>query len=123
MLLLVFLGSTQMVFCQTTITEPESVTQMLDMYEARNRENKEVQGWRIQIVATTDRRLMESTRSRFRSEFPDVKSKWYHKAPYYQLQAGAFATKREALPEIDKVKKKFPKAYLVVDRIPYKELN
>lgn len=108
---------------QCTVKEPSSVTQMLKRYEESNRSSEEVQAWRIQVVATTDRRLMEGTRARFRRDFPALKCTWSHKAPYYQVQAGAFATKQEALPEIGRVKDKFPKAYLVVDRIKYDELN
>ena len=108
---------------QCTVKEPTTVTQMLKRYEDANRSSDELQAWRIQVVATTDRRLMESTRSKFRSYFPALKCTWSHKAPYYQVQAGAFSTKQEALPEIARVKNKFPKAYLVVDRIKYDELN
>lgn len=89
----------------------------------KNRQQDEIQGWRIQVVATTDRRLMETTKSKFRSYFPQIHSSWTHNAPYYQFQAGAFFDKKEALPVLAEVKNKFPKAYLVVDRISYEELN
>ena len=123
LILVLFVGFGLELAAQCTVLEPPSVTQMMKKYEEANRSSDEIQAWRIQVVATTDRRLMESTRSKFRTYFPGLKCTWSHKAPYYQVQAGAFATKQEALPEIGRVKDKFPKAYLVVDRIKYDELN
>ena len=108
---------------QCILNEPPSVQRMMNHYVAVNRANDEVQAWRIQVVATTDRRFMESTRSKFRTYFPELNCTWVHNDPYYQVQAGAFATKREALPEITRVKERFPKAYLVLERIKYSELN
>ncbi|MDX1685856.1 MAG: SPOR domain-containing protein [Saprospiraceae bacterium] len=108
---------------QVTIIEPPAVQNLVRAYIEKNKEVTDVQGWRIQLVATTDRRHMESTRAEFRREFPDIKSSWFHKAPYYQVQVGAYCTKQEALPVLEEVKERFPKAYLVVDRIEYSELN
>ena len=118
--LLIFSGD---VLAQTKITAPSSVINMMKKYVDNNKSTDEIQGWRLQIVATTDRRLMESTRTRFRREFPLLKCTWTHRNPYYHVRAGAFADRKEALPELDKIKKKFPKAYLVVDKIKYDELN
>jgi hypothetical protein len=108
---------------QTNIKAPTSVINMMKKYVDTNKSIDEVQGWRIQIVATTDRRLMEGTRTRFRQEFPEVECTWTHRDPYYQVRAGAYYNRKEALPELDRFKKKFPKAYLVVDKIKYDELN
>lgn len=120
---MVFFGLGFQSFAQVSVQEPETVKALMGSYEAQNRLQEDIQGWRIQIIATTDRRLMEQTKNEFRRSFPQMSSSWTHSAPYYQVQAGAYDSKQEALPELTKVKKEFPKAYLVVDRIPYEELN
>ena len=108
---------------QVTFAEPAEVRAIMHAYVTNNRQIDEVQGWRIQIIATTDRRQMESSKEEFEDRFPDIPSSWTHNAPYYKFQAGAYSTKHEALPELMKIKEEFPKAYLVVDRISYEELN
>lgn len=104
------------------INETSTVTRLMEQYEQRNQAKEELVGYRIQVIATTERRLMESTRSKFNQHYSYLQSKWNHKSPYYQVQAGAFATKQEALPELGRVKKRFPKAYLIVDRIEKSEI-
>lgn len=108
---------------QVNFSEPPEVRSLMHAYVTNNRAVKDVQGWRIQIVATTDRRLMESNKQEFEKQFPDIPSSWTHNAPYYKFQAGAYSSKNEALPELMTIKEEFPKAYLVVDRISYDELN
>ena len=105
------------------VSEPEKVSQMMSTYRSTNLAEEEMQGWRIRLVATTERRIMESTREKFRRYFPYMKSQWSHMNPYYQVQAGAFATKMEALPELNRVKEKFPKAYLILDKISKEEIS
>lgn len=105
------------------IDEQGNVTRLMSEYEQRNRAQETIQGYRIQLIATTDRRLMESTKTKFNGLFPYLKSRWNHKAPYYQVQAGAFTSKQEALPELGRVKKRFPKAYLIVDRLSFEEVT
>ena len=107
---------------QVTINEDEGVTRMMAFFEENNRSTDELYAWRIQVLATTDRRLLESTRTKFRRAFPHLRNSWSHEEPYYQLKAGAFATKIEALPHLDRIKKKFSKAYLVRDYIKYSEI-
>lgn len=105
-----------------TVKEEASITELMDAYVKKNREKNYVNGWRIQLLATTDRRAMESTRRKFARTFPQIRSFWKHKEPYYYLRAGAFANKLEALPELQKIKRKFPRAYIVIDKIKYSEL-
>jgi len=122
-LILLFFGMTNSVIAQNIhINESTQVDQLMTEYTNRNKAKTDMQGYRIQLIATTERRLMETTKTKFNRQFPYLKSKWNHKSPYYQVQAGAFATKQEALPELGRVKRKFPKAYLIVDRITMDEV-
>ena len=118
---LTLLVSISTIGAQSVEIEP-SISELMDLYIQKNREKDYVNGWRIQLLATTDRRAMESTRSKFSQSFPQFRSFWKHKEPYYYLRAGAFANKLEALPELKKIKRKFPSAYIVLDKIKYSEL-
>lgn len=70
-----------------TIQEDPKVSLIMDQYLKTNRAITHITGWRITIITTTDRRLMENTRSGFQQQF-SLKSKWEYKEPYYYLKAG-----------------------------------
>lgn len=103
-----------------TIQEDPKVSLIMDQYLKTNRAITHITGWRITIITTTDRRLMENTRSGFQQQF-SLKSKWEYKEPYYYLKAGAFLSRAEAGATLEGIKKKFPSAFLSVDKISYDE--
>jgi hypothetical protein len=77
--------------------EEPIISDMLDRFEEINKSKNTVEGWRIQIMATNDRQKLESARQAFQYRYPNVPVDWVHNRPWYQLRAGAFATKLEAL--------------------------
>ncbi len=79
------------------INEDPRVAQLLRNWTNANRANPKVEGWRVQIMSTTDRQQVEESRNRFRLQHPDVPAEWTHEKPYYKLRVGAFRNKLEAL--------------------------
>ena len=53
------------------IIEEPAITDLMSRWRTYNLENQEVQGWRIQILATLDRRHSESTRRDYEKKNPD----------------------------------------------------
>ena len=106
---------------KVSVKEDPDVSKMIDQYVKRNKANTHVQGWRITVITTTDRRMMESTRAEFQKQF-NLKTKWEDKEPYYHLKAGAYLSRNEANWALENVKKKFSGAFLSLDKIPYEEL-
>lgn len=103
------------------IQEDPVVSQQMEKYKRSNSAITHLSGWRIAVVTTTDRRLMEQTKIKFQNQF-EYRVKWEYKEPYYYLRAGAFLTRTEANQALDYVKKKFPQAFLSMDKIAYEEL-
>ena len=79
------------------INEEPKVTQLQRNWVNANRANPKVDGWRVQIMASTDRTQVEEGRNRFRQLYPDVAADWIQEKPYYKLRVGAFRSKLEAL--------------------------
>ncbi|MCB0630965.1 MAG: SPOR domain-containing protein [Saprospiraceae bacterium] len=77
--------------------ENRTITDMMDRWAELNKSKNTVEGWRIQILATNDRQKLESARQTFQYRYPNVPVDWVHNRPWYQLRAGAFSTKLEAL--------------------------
>lgn len=104
------------------VNEDAEVSQMMDRMVEMNRYEDFVDGWRIQILATTDRRKMEDARQKFLTNFPKINLDWKHEKPYYKLRAGAFNNKLEASRLLYQLKSAYPSAYMAKDQIRPSEL-
>ena len=108
---------------QVSVSEDAAVRQLFDRYVSNNKSSEVVTGYRIQLIATTDRIKMEDEMERFVETYPHFSVDWIHSKPYYKLRVGAYATKLESFPDLYRIKKDFPGAYLAKDNaINVKEL-
>jgi len=124
-LILVFLlGFTFMLQAQekVKVREDYAVTQLMKRFEEVNRMRTFVDGYRIQILATTDRIRMENARTQFVSKYPEIPIDFIHARPYYKLRAGAFATKLDAIRLLNRLKPDYPSAYPTKTQIKVEEL-
>lgn len=96
------------------LNEPPPVANLMKAWVNNNRANPRVDGWRVQIMASTDRTQIEGGRTHFRSLYPDTPADWVHEPPYYKLRAGAFRTRQQALAFIATLTE-FPGAYPAKD--------
>jgi len=97
MLFLAFGWATMTQAQAVQINEEPAVTRIVNTWMSANRSEPRVDGWRVQIMASTDRMKVEQGRNQFRLEYPEVSANWVQEQPYYKLRAGAFRTKQEAL--------------------------
>jgi len=99
-----------------TVEAQPNIEAMMQRYTEINRGQQYVDGWRIQLVATTDRQKVEREKQRFQDLHPGVAVDWTHVAPYYRLRAGAFITKLEATQMMYRLKRDYSSAYPVKDK-------
>jgi hypothetical protein len=96
-LLILFFNFNQRAFAQEIqLNEDPKIAQLWRNWTNSNRANPRIEGWRVQIMATTDRQQVEEARNNFRLQHPDVPAEWTHEKPYYKLRVGAFRNKLEA---------------------------
>jgi hypothetical protein len=105
---------------QTLVEDPE-ITTLMESFTAWSMANTQVRGWRIQILSTTDRRVMEETQSRFQRTYPEYKLIFTHQNPYYHLRTGAFLSQMDSRPLLKKLQRHFPGAFVVADEIEVAE--
>lgn len=98
------------------IKEGPLIGDMMERYVEINKSTPTLEGWRIQLLATTDRQKMETTRQNFQYRYPNIPVTWEHSRPYYKLRAGAFETKLEAIRLLYLLKKDYPSAYPAKDK-------
>lgn len=77
--------------------EEPGVSQLMRLWINQNRATPRVEGWRIQIMASTDRQQVEDAKTRFKVLYPETPADWIHEKPYYKLRVGAFRTRQEAM--------------------------
>lgn len=97
------------------IKEEPLISSMMEKFIELNKASGNIEGWRIQILATTDRQRMENVKQTFQYRYPNIPIDWQHQKPYYKLRAGAFATKLEALRLKYILDAEYPGTYPVKD--------
>lgn len=98
---------------EVKITEESGIGRVMDFYINYNKGLTEVDGYRIQIIATQDLRRMEDELSSFRYAYPHFSTRTEYVKPYYKIQVGAFIEKLDARRALKKIKKKYTSAYIV----------
>ncbi len=120
--------SVMMTFCvsvmgaQVIIKEEPEVIRLMQVYKSTNQQEPTIKGWRIQIIATSNRSEMERTITRFERLYPQIDYNWEHNAPYYQVRIGAYEKKEDLEAFILKLKKEFPMSIPIKDDINKTEL-
>lgn len=105
----------QGVFAQEIqLNEAPQIAGLATAWINQNRTNPHMDGWRVQIMASTDRVQIDEGRARFRGLYPEVPAEWVHEPPYYKLRVGVFRTRQEALAFIGNLLE-FPGAYPAKD--------
>jgi hypothetical protein len=97
------------------ISAPPVVQELLDTWKRENIQSGTLPGWRVQILAATDRQEVERTKTAFLTQFPDIPANWTHEKPYYKLRVGAFRSRLEARAFIDFIQELFPGSYPAKD--------
>lgn len=104
------------------LNEDPQITSLMNRWTAYNLEHQELRGWRIQIMASIDRRQMESAKRTFENRYPEYPVIFVHNAPYFHLKVGAFLTMQKAQAFLRKMQEDYPQAIPVTDMMKVEEL-
>ena len=83
-----------------------------------NRQQKGIQGYRIQIYSGTGNNARNEARqiqSRFMSLFPDIPAYMIYHEPYFKIRIGDFRNKSEGLKIKKLIHSEFPDCYFVIE--------
>jgi SPOR domain len=104
------------------IIEQASITDLIERWKTYNQDNAEVSGWRIQLLATVDRRQVEKEKRIFENRYPDYPTHTVNNQPYFHLKTGAFLTMQKAQAFLKKLQHEYPGAIIVEDLIKTDEM-
>lgn len=74
-------------------------------------------GFRVQIDFGQDRNAINKIQTDFSGKYPGITSYISYKQPYFRVSAGDFRTRLEALRFLNSVRKDYPGAFVVSDKI------
>ncbi|MDF1570798.1 MAG: SPOR domain-containing protein [Bacteroidales bacterium] len=89
-----------------------------------NSRNRGIEGYRIRIFSDNGHGAKDEqmrVRARFLSLHPEISSYPEYEGSYYKIYVGNFRTKRDALRTMDIIRKDFPDAFIVEDKIIIEE--
>jgi hypothetical protein len=104
------------------LVEDPQITSLMNRWKTYNLEHQEIRGYRIQIMASVDRRQIESARRTFENRYPEYPIVFIHNEPYFHLKVGAFMTMQKAQAFLKKMQHDYPQAIPVTDNLKVEEL-
>ena len=114
----------------TTIKQTVIVTEHDDAanltQQGANKQTAAVNGFRIMIFMSnsqTARTEALAARDTLAVRMPDQQSYVTYENPYFKVAAGNCTSKEEALVLLEKIKRDFPKAFIMRENIPLEELT
>ena len=107
---------------QSQVIEEPQITTLMNRWKSYNMEHQEVSGWRIQILASVDRRQIESVKRGFENRYPEYPVVFLHNEPFYHLKVGAFQTMQKTQAFLKKMQHDYPQAIPVTDVLKVDEL-
>lgn len=91
-----------------------------------NKRSGGVPGFRIRIfsnLGSAARDQSQVTKARFYELFPEIPIYLEYLSPYFKIYVGDYRTKIDALKDFNRIKRYFPSAFIVPDKINYPELE
>lgn len=119
---IIFFLFTTGVQTQSSIQETPKVKSFMENFVKLGKEEPYIDGWRIKVISTTDRRALESAKWIFQNKYPEMVYSLSYEAPYYSMKVGAFETRIDVEPLLVMFKQDFPLAISYRDRIMKSEL-
>lgn len=75
---------------------------------------RNIPGYRIQVINSSDRNKVFSVKTTIYQKYPDLKPYLIYQAPNYKLKLGNFKTAEEAEPYVQQLTKLFPTGVYVI---------
>ena len=121
-LLIFFVVGYSTVTSQVTFTEQPQVRSLMEHNISVGQGEEMIEGWRIKVISTTNRRAVETAAARLTRDYPEYSFQRDYEAPYYSLKVGAYETRFDVEPVLGMFKKDFSSAIPFRDRITKQEL-
>jgi len=94
----------------------------MERYELDGHRDLHIDGWRIKLISTTNRREFENAKYLFESKYPDHQLTTQYENPYYSIKVGAYETRFDLESWLVRLKEEFRGAIPFRDKILKEDL-
>ena len=101
---------------EVQVNEAPGIGGLVSTWVKSNRTNAHIEGWRVQILSTTDRQQADLAKIKAQGEFPGLYADWVHEKPYYKMRLGACRSKLDAMALLATLRDYYPGAYVTQDK-------
>ncbi|MFI5152308.1 MAG: SPOR domain-containing protein [Chitinophagales bacterium] len=94
------------------------IKKQIQINEETTRDSRRnVPGYRIQVINSSDRNKVFSVKTKIYQKYPELKPYLIYQAPNYKLKLGNFKTPEEAEPYLDQLTRLFPSGVYLIHEI------
>ncbi len=108
------------------VKQDYKIEHLLNLHREAMKDQRGIPGYRVHIYMDSGNRARLHTQhqqAEFEKKFPEQRSYIVYEEPYFKLRAGDFRTRFDARRFLEKIRRHYPAAYIVVDRINYPEMD
>lgn len=110
----------------TTVYGGPQIEDLLDLHIKYNKAFPAIEGYRIQLLMKAGNTALDEIneiKDEFEQKHPHITTYVTFREPYYRLRVGDFRTRLEAIEYLDRIKKSYPQAWVIKDKITFPELT
>ncbi len=108
------------------VKQDHKIEYLLHLHRNAMNDQRGIPGYRVHLYMDSGNRARLNTQHEqadFEELYPEQRSYIVYEEPYFKLRAGDFRTRLDARRFLEKIRRNYPAAYIVVDRINYPEMD
>ncbi len=108
------------------VFQDEKISFLLHAHREAMMERLGIPGFRVHLFMDSGNRARlnsQREQAEFEEKYPDQAAYIVYEEPYFKLRVGDFRTRLDARRFLEKIRRDYPAAYIVVDLINYPEMN
>ena len=105
--------------------DPE-IENLLELHLEYNKAFPVIEGYRIQLSMKAGNTALDeinNIKNKFEQDNPSINTYVTFREPYYRLRVGDFRTRLEAVEYMERIKRNYPQAWVIKDKISFPELT
>ncbi len=109
-----------------SVSQDVRITFLLQAHRNAMMNRRGIPGYRVHLYMDSGLRSRLNTQKEqasFEEKYPKQKSYIVYEEPYFKLRAGDFRTRLDARRFLEKIRRDYPAAYIVVDQINFPDLD
>lgn len=102
------------------------IIELIDLHKAYNEEFPVMDGFRIQLIMRAGNTALDEAnmiKEEFEEKYPEISTYITFREPYYRLRVGDFRSRLDALEFMENIKRSYPQAWVIKDKITFPELT